>query len=66
MPFIGEYQVLNVHIVGFDGGDDLVALDLKHARVVFSLNNEQRAHDVFRVEQWRDAAVTLGVRGWIA
>src|SRR5690606_14825304 len=66
VPFVREQDVFHRHVVRANGGDDLVALDLQHARVVGALHDEQRRLDVLRVKQRRDPAVPFAVGGRVA
>ena len=61
-----ENGAIGLHIVGADGGDEFVALDLQHAWIVRALDHEQRLPDVCGMEERRDAAVTFGVGRGIA
>ncbi len=66
MSFVGEDNVFDGDVVLLHGGDEFVAFDLQHARIVLALDDEQRLHDVGGVEQRRDTRVAFGVGGRVA
>ena len=54
MAFVLETQVFNGYLALAQGGDDLLGFADGHARVVGTMNDDQRRGDAFDMTNWRN------------
>ena len=66
VPLVIEQHILDNTIALLDVLDDLIRLGLDNARVVRTLQHDQRLHNLVGMKQRRDCLQILQISTWIA